>query len=70
MKLDQYQLGIISANNKFNPERSQDCCREMLKEWLEVDPSASWGVLEDTLSAIILTSDLKGNTMHVDYVHI
>ena len=57
LALDQYQVAIISKNHAHNPHRSEDCCREMLIKWLQINPSATWGVLEDAVTAIMSPSD-------------
>ena len=67
--LDQHQLSIISKNNAYNPQRSEDCCREMLIKWLQVNTTASWSLLEDAIkiitesgdSATSLSGDAAGN---------
>ena len=51
--LKDYHIAIIS---KDNPNRSVTCCREMLQKWLEIDLSATWGKLDDTIKKIRLSS--------------
>ena len=57
LSLDKNQLAIISKNNAYNPHRSEDCCRDMLTKWLQVNTSATWSVLEDAAKTIMVTDD-------------
>ena len=50
--LTDYHIESISYNNKRNPNRAQDCCTAMLKEWLRVAPSPTWGRLSDAINEI------------------
>ena len=48
--LKDYHIANIS---KDNPNRSVTCCREVLRKWLELDPSATWGKLDDAVKNIL-----------------
>ena len=48
--LEREKLNIISSDNKYNPDRTVECCKRMLVHWLKVDPSATWGKLYATLT--------------------
>ena len=52
LKLEQYHIDIISMNY---PRDVVACCKEMLKTWLDTDPSASWGKLDDAVRQIKFT---------------
>ena len=47
--LKDYHIAIISKDNEHNPNRSVTCCRKVLQKWLEIDPSATWGKLDDAV---------------------
>ena len=51
--LMDYHIANIS---KDNPNRSVTCCRETLQKWLHIDPSATWGKLDDAIKNIKLPS--------------
>ena len=55
--LDQHRLDIISKDNAYNPHRSEACCREMLERWLQINTSATWGILEHAVHAIMISDD-------------
>ena len=58
LSLDENQLAIISKNNAYNPHRSEDCYREMLKKWwYQIHTSATWDVLEDAVKTIMMPDD-------------
>ena len=53
--LKDYHIAIISKDNEHNPNRSVTCCRKVLQKWLEIDPSATWGKLDDAVKKIKLS---------------
>ena len=57
LSLDENQLAIVSKNNAYNPHRSEDCCREMLTKWLQLNTSATWSVLDDAAKTITVADD-------------
>ena len=48
--LKDYHIANIS---KDHPNRSVTCCSEMLQKWLHIDPSATWGKLDDAVKIIL-----------------
>ena len=50
--LQDHVISIISSNNKYNPNATQDCCIAMFEEWLKVIPSPTWGKLNDAIEEI------------------
>ena len=52
LKLKPYHLDCISRDNEYTPNRTKNCCRAVLKKWLELDCSPTWGKLEDAVNAI------------------
>ena len=52
LRLKKCDLDCISRDNAHNPDRTKDCCRAVLKKWLELECSPTWGTLEDAINAI------------------
>ncbi|XP_065889566.1 uncharacterized protein [Dysidea avara] len=50
--LKDYDISVISRNHSFNPNRTIDCCKSMLKKWLETDTGATWGKLRDAINTV------------------
>ena len=50
--LKDYHIVNISKDNEHNPNRSVTCCSEMLQKWLHIDPTATWGKLDDAVKII------------------
>ena len=50
--LEPHHLGYISKNHAHNPDRTNDCCRDVLMKWLELECSPTWGKLEDAVNTI------------------
>ena len=50
--LERYNIDTISYNNKHNPNRAEDCCAAMLKQWLREIPLPTWGKLRDAIKKI------------------
>ena len=63
--LKPYHLDCISRNNAHNPDRTKDCCKAVLKKWLKLELSPTWGKLEDAVNAIenppTANHDIAGN---------
>ena len=57
--LKDYHIANIS---KDNPNRSVTCCREVLQKWLQIDPSATWGKLDDAVKNIKLSTTSPAST--------
>ena len=51
--LERYHIDSILYNNKHNPNRAEDCCTAMLKQWLKEIPSPTWGKLSDAMKKIL-----------------
>ena len=47
-------LDIIKYDNR---DKAEPCCDAVLEEWLEVDPSASWGKLLEVIVSPAVSSD-------------
>ena len=50
--LKPHHLDCISNDNAYNPNRTKDCCKAVLKKWLEIELSPTWDKLEDAVNAI------------------
>lgn len=50
--LKDHHIDAISQNNAFNPNRTVDCCKSMLKKWLQIDSGATWGKLRDAINLV------------------
>ena len=50
--LQPYHLDCISSDNSYNPDRTKNCCRVVLKKWLQLECSPTWGKLEDAVNEI------------------
>ena len=49
LDIDEDLLNIIE---KDNPDKCEDCCDRMLSEWLDLNPTASWGILFDAMNKV------------------
>ena len=54
--LEDYHIANISKDNEHNPNRSVTCCDKMFQKWLEIDPEASWGKLDNAIKKIKLST--------------
>jgi len=50
--LAEHEIAVIS---KDNANQSIDGCRMMFRKWLQNNPTASWGKLEDALKLLRLS---------------
>lgn len=57
--LTHSQLAIIQADNAYNSKRTEACCIAMLCKWLELEPSPTWGKLDDAIK-LLTTGVLAG----------
>ena len=58
---EKYQLERISADNAHSHDRTMNCFRSMLLQWLHVKPT--WGKMDDAISCIKsgeIPTDSKG----------
>ena len=51
------KLDIIEHNNR---DKAEPCCYDMLKWWLQVDPTASWGKLFTVIESPAVSSSQEG----------
>ena len=60
LELKDYHIANISENNSSRNETQVEvCCSQMLQKWLEIDPSATWGKLDDAIKNIKLPSTIS-----------
>ena len=50
--VEDHDIVIITANNKYNPNQSVDSCYEMLCKWRNKNLSPTWGKLEDAVEKL------------------
>ena len=59
--LSPHELDIISENHSYHPRRSEECCKAVLKKWIEKDLDASWNKIETVIMHMGFL-DVKGVT--------
>ena len=62
--LKDYHIANITENNASRQLRLvEHCCYQMLQKWLHIDPSATWGKLDDAVKIILssTTSPMSTN---------
>jgi len=57
--LKDHDISVISKDNNFNPNRTLDCCKSMLKKWLQTDSGATWGKLRDAINTMSKKGTIK-----------
>ena len=45
------KVGLLDIIDHDHPNRAEDCCNAVWKQWLDVDPKASWGTLIQVLGS-------------------
>ena len=68
--LSQHVLENISMNHAYHPQRSEECCKAVLKKWLDQDLTASWSKIDEatnSISGAIAVHTGKG--MYIYYRH-
>ena len=50
LKIPEHHLDTIAANNKNSKSYCQDCCKAMLKKWMEITPKATWSMLQKAIN--------------------
>ena len=61
--LKDYQIAYIS---KDNTNSSVTCCRVMLQKWLNIEPSATWGKLDDAIKNIMIKLPSTTSSVSID----
>ena len=68
LRLKKCDIECISRDNAHNPDRTKDCCRAVLKKWLELECSPTWGKLEDavndTENPLTTNNDIAGKCLN------
>ena len=68
--LSQHMLEIISMNNAYHPRNCEECCKAVLKKWLEQDPTASWSKIDEATNSISGTIAVHtGKGIYIYYRH-
>ena len=69
--LQPHELDCISKDNEYTPNRTRNCCKAVLKKWLELECSPTWGKIEDAINAIenLLTTnnDITGKCLIINH---
>lgn len=67
------ELGLSHAKLKIiavdHSQRCEDCCNQMLAEWLQIDPTASWKKLFDAVESPTVYSGYTGMTSCIQHDH-
>ena len=66
--LEHYHIDIISRDNENNPQRCEACCNRVLKKWLLLIPSPTWGKLDDAIQNLSGIRAIEVFTLHVVYM--
>ena len=58
----EYDIANIHENNTSRKQRQVElCCSQILQKQLEIDPSATWGKLDDAIKNIKLLSTIRSS---------
>ena len=57
LKIPEHHLDIIAANNKHSQSYCQDCCKAMLKKWMEITPDATRNVLQKAIDDLPIRAE-------------
>ena len=57
LKIPEHHLDIIAANNKQSQSYCQDCCKAMLKKWMEITPDATRNVLQKAIDDLPIRAE-------------
>ena len=49
LKIPEHHLDTIAADNKNSQSYSKECCKAMLKKWMEITPDATWNMLQKAI---------------------
>ena len=50
LKIPEYHLDAIAADNKNSQSFSRECCKAVLKKWMEITPDATWNMLQKAIN--------------------
>ena len=53
LNLEAQRLNTIEINNHSHPRRSQECFRQMITTWLQIDLNATWEKLQNAINKAI-----------------
>ena len=60
LKIPEHHLNTIAVNNTNHPFYSEQCCKVMLRKWMEITPDATWSILQLAIGCL---SDSSHNGM-------
>ena len=52
LKIPQHDLNIIEADNVHHPTHAQQCCKDMLSEWMKITPNPTWNILKKAIDGL------------------
>ena len=68
--LSQHELENISMDHAYHPHRCEECCKAVLKKWLEQDLTASWIKLNEATDSISCTITVHtGKGTYIVYMY-
>ena len=56
--LSHNELETISLNHAYHPRRCEECCKAVLRKWLDQDLTASWNKIDEA------TNNISGTTLY------
>ena len=61
LKLPVHNLDVIAIDHVNHPSYSEECCKAMLKKWMQVNFKPTWDELYQAIDGLPLLSD-DGNS--------
>jgi len=52
LKIPDNYLDIIAADHVNDRSYSQQCCKAMLKKWMEINPKPTWYILQKAIDCL------------------
>ena len=50
LKIPEHNLDAIEVDNINHPSYCEQCCKKMLKKWMEITPDATWNTLQKAIN--------------------
>ena len=57
LKIPEYYLDTIAANNNHSQSYCQDCCKAVLKKWMDITPNATWNMLQKAIGDLPIRAE-------------
>ena len=68
LHVNDSRLEIIRENYATHHNKTEECCRAMVKEWLKVDNNATWENLFKAIEAVTQASPTSGEEKFGKYI--